>query len=156
MLDPSKIDNVVSTIRRLTHGQGAHLSLDVSSAPSARQQAVQCVRTWGKACFVGEGNTVTLDVSNDMLRRQVTIIGSWTFSTVGQSECARYVADRGLDVDRLFTHRWSLEEAEQAYRVFDAQKSGKGVFLFLACYMCNGLGRRSPTRGGTATSVGVD
>jgi threonine dehydrogenase-like Zn-dependent dehydrogenase len=64
-----------------------------------------------------------------MLRRQVTIIGSWTFSTVGQAECARYVADRGIDVDQLFTDRWKLEQAEEAYRVFDAQKSGKGVFL---------------------------
>jgi hypothetical protein len=35
---------------------------------------VQCVRTWGKACFVGEGDTVTLDVSADMLRRQVTVV----------------------------------------------------------------------------------
>ena len=70
---------------------------------------------------------VTLDVSNDLLRRQVTLIGSWTFSTVGQAECARYVADRGIDLDRLFTHRWTLEEADEAYRVFDRQTEGKGV-----------------------------
>ncbi|MBL8534952.1 MAG: iditol 2-dehydrogenase, partial [Betaproteobacteria bacterium] len=80
-------------------------------------------------CFVGEGDTVTLDVSNDMLRRQVTIIGSWTFSTIGQAECARYVADRGVNVDKLFTHRWKIEQAEEAYRLFDQQTSGKGVFL---------------------------
>jgi threonine dehydrogenase-like Zn-dependent dehydrogenase len=129
VLNPSKIDNVVAAIRDLTRGLGAHLSLDASSAPSARQQAVQCVRTWGKACFVGEGNTVTLDVSSDLLRRQVTIIGSWTFSTVGQAECARFIADRGVDVDKLFTHRWNLEDAQAAYEVFDAQTSGKGVFL---------------------------
>jgi hypothetical protein len=29
----------------------------------------------------------------------------------------------------LFTHRWKLEEADAAYRVFDQQTSGKGVFL---------------------------
>jgi threonine dehydrogenase-like Zn-dependent dehydrogenase len=129
VLDPSKSDNVVAAIRDLTHGLGADLSLDASSAPSARQQAVQCVRTWGKACFVGEGGTVTLDVSNDMLRRQVTVMGSWTFSIVGQADCARFIADRGIDVDKLFTDRWKLEQADEAYRVFDAQTSGKGVFL---------------------------
>ena len=89
---------------------------------------MQCVRTWGKACFVGEGNDVTLDVSNDMLRRQVTIIGSWTFSTVGQGECARFIADRKVNVDRLFTHTWRLDQAEEAYQLFDQQTSGKGVF----------------------------
>jgi threonine dehydrogenase-like Zn-dependent dehydrogenase len=127
LLNPRTTDNVVQAIRDLTHGRGAHLSLDASSSPAARAQAVQCVRTWGKACFVGEGDTVTLNVSNDLLRRQVTLIGSWTFSTVGQADCARYVADRGIDLDRLFTHRWKLEQAEEAYKLFDAQTSGKGV-----------------------------
>ncbi len=78
---------------------------------------------------MGEGNDVTLDVSADVLRRQITLIGSWTFSTVGQAECARFIADRGIDVDRLFTDRWKLEQAAEAYKVFDAQQSGKGVFL---------------------------
>jgi len=88
---------------------------------------VRCLRTWGKACYVGEGDSVTLDVSNDLLRRQITLIGSWTFSTVGQADCARFVVDHGIDLDRLFTHRWHLDEAEEAYRVFDQQTSGKGV-----------------------------
>jgi threonine dehydrogenase-like Zn-dependent dehydrogenase len=129
LINPKTTENVVQAIRELTHGRGAHLSLDSSSSPEARAQAVRCVRTWGTACFVGEGDTVTLDVSNDMLRRQVTIIASWTFSTVGQGECAQYVADRGVDVDRLFTHRWRLEQAEEAYRLFDTQSAGKGVIM---------------------------
>jgi hypothetical protein len=45
---------------------------------------------------VGEGGTVTLDVSPDLLRRQITIVASWTFSTVGQEECARFIADREI------------------------------------------------------------
>jgi transglutaminase-like putative cysteine protease len=47
------------------------------------------------ACFVGERGEVTLDVSADLLRRQVTLVGSWTFSKQGQAECAEFVADRG-------------------------------------------------------------
>src|SRR5512145_2321502 len=129
LINPKTTPNVVQAIRDLTHGRGAHASLDASSSPEARAQAVRCVRTWGKACFVGEGDSVTLDVSNDLLRRQVTLIGSWTFSSVGQADCARYVADRKIVLDRLFTHRWRLEQAEEAYRLFDRQTSGKGVIL---------------------------
>jgi threonine dehydrogenase-like Zn-dependent dehydrogenase len=127
LINPLKTENVVQAIRDLTHGRGADLSLDASSSPLARAQAVRCVRTWGKACFVGEGDSVTLDVSSDLLRRQVTLMGSWTFSTVGQADCARYIADRGIDIDRLFTHKWKLEQAEEAYQLFDKQSSGKGV-----------------------------
>jgi threonine dehydrogenase-like Zn-dependent dehydrogenase len=127
VINPKTTEKVVEAIKDLTHGLGAHLALDASSSPAARAQAVRCLRTWGKACFVGEGDTVTLDVSNDLLRRQVTLIGSWTFSTVEQAECARYIADREIDVDAIFTHRWKLEEAVEAYRLFDGQTSGKGV-----------------------------
>jgi 2-desacetyl-2-hydroxyethyl bacteriochlorophyllide A dehydrogenase len=129
LINPTKTPDVVQAIRDLTHGRGAHASLDASSSPNARAQAVRCVRTWGKACFVGEGDSVTLDVSPDLLRRQVTLIGSWTFSTVGQAACAEYCADRGIDLDRLFTHRWTLDQAVEAYTLFDRQSDGKGVIV---------------------------
>ncbi len=128
VIDPSKTD-AVAAIKDLTHGEGVGLTMDTTGAADARAQAVRATRTWGTACFVGEGGSVTLDVSPDMLRRQVTIVASWTFSTVGQAECARFVAERKVDVDHLFTHRWRLEQADEAYRLFDKQNTGKGVFL---------------------------
>jgi threonine dehydrogenase-like Zn-dependent dehydrogenase len=91
---------------------------------------VRVVKTWGTACYVGEGGDVSLEVSPDLLRRQVTLIGSWTFSAMGMAECARFVADSGLKLERIFTHRWKLDQADEAYRVFDAQSSGKGVIEF--------------------------
>jgi threonine dehydrogenase-like Zn-dependent dehydrogenase len=39
------------------------------------------------------------------------------------------VADRRVDVERLFTHRWKLEQAAEAYRVLDTQTTGKAVIL---------------------------
>jgi len=128
LVNPAEQDPVAA-IKALTHGLGAHASLDASSSPEARSQAVRCVRTWGKACFVGEGGTLSLNVSPDLLRRQVTLLGSWTFSTHGQADCARFIADRQLDVNQLFTHRWSLNDADEAYRIFDEQTAGKGVFV---------------------------
>jgi threonine dehydrogenase-like Zn-dependent dehydrogenase len=121
--------DTVAAIRKLTHGEGAHKTLDASSAPEARAAAVRAVRSWGTACFVGERGQVTLDVSPDLLRRQVTLVGSWTFSKQGQADCAEFVADRHVDVDKLFTHHWKLEQAEEAYRLFDTQTTGKGVIL---------------------------
>ena len=123
-----RVDDVVAAIRDSTGGAGADVALEASGAPSARRQAVQCVRTWGKVCLVGEGGEISLDVSNDLLRRQVSLLGSWTFSIAGQLECARFVAERKVPVDELFTHTWRLDQAAEAYQVFDQQSSGKGVF----------------------------
>ena len=128
VVDPLAND-VVEAIRDLTHGEGAHKTLDCSSNPEARRQTVQSVRTWGTACFVGERGDVTLDVSNDLLRRQVTLVGSWTFSKNGQADCAEFVAERNIDVDALFTHEFTLDQADEAYKLFDTQTTGKGVFL---------------------------
>ncbi len=129
VIDPAA-DDPVAALRDLTHGEGVDLALDCSSAPEARAAAVRATRTWGTACFVGEGGPVTLDVSNDLIRRQITLIGSWTFSSVGQADCARFIADRKIDVDRLFSDRYqSLDDAEEAYRKFDTQTTGKGVFM---------------------------
>ena len=129
ILNPEESEDLLIKIKDLTKGLGVDASLDASSSPAARSIAVKCVKTWGKACFVGEGGDVTLDVSNDLLRRQVTIIGSWTFSKHGQAECADFVADKELEVDKLFTHKWSLDQADEAYKLFDKQSDGKGVII---------------------------
>lgn len=127
-IDPSK-ESAVDRIKEITKGAGADISLETSGASSARADAVRATRTWGTACYVGEDGAVTLNVSPDLLRKQMTILGSWTFSTVGQADCAKFVAERRIAVNRLFTNRWTLSDAEAAYTLFDTQSSGKGVFL---------------------------
>jgi len=118
------------TLKELTRGEGVDLALDCTGAAPARLAAVRAAKTWGTVCFVGEGGDVTLDVSRDLLRKQLTLIGSWTFSAMGQAECARFVAENRIDLEKIFSHRWKLEQADEAYRVFDTQSTGKGVIVF--------------------------
>jgi threonine dehydrogenase-like Zn-dependent dehydrogenase len=120
----------VAALRDLTRGEGVEVALDCTGHPDARVQAVKSAGTWGRVGFVGEGGTVTLDVSQDLIRKQLTLVASWTFSAVGQEECARFIADRRLPLKRLLTHRWTLDQADEAYRLFDTQTTGKGVFVF--------------------------
>ena len=120
-------DEPVEALAALTNGAGVDYALECSSAPAARTAAVRGSRTWGTACYVGEGGSVTLEVSPDMLRRQITLMGSWTFSKIGQDACARFIAEHKVPLARLITHRFKLEEAERAYQLFDKQTMGKGV-----------------------------
>src|SRR6185312_12715196 len=107
VVDPGANDPV-GAIKALTQGLGADLTLDTSGTPEGRVAAVRSAKVWGTVCFVGERGSVTLDVSPDLLRKQLTIIASWTFSSIGQAECTAFVQSRKIDVDRLFTHRWNL------------------------------------------------
>jgi threonine dehydrogenase-like Zn-dependent dehydrogenase len=123
-------DDSETALKDLTRGEGVDLALDCTGIAAARLAAVRSTKTWGTVCFVGEGGDVTLDVSRDMLRKQLTLIGSWTFSAMGQAECARFVVDNRISLEKIFSHRWKLEQAEEAYRVFDTQSTGKGVISF--------------------------
>jgi threonine dehydrogenase-like Zn-dependent dehydrogenase len=128
-INPAK-ESAIEAIKALSGGKGVDFALDTTGVPSARAESVRSTKVWGTVCLVGEGDTMTLNVSPDLLRKQMTIIASWTFSTVGLAECADFVLSRNVDVEALFTNRWKLEEGEQAYRWFDAQNAGKGVFVF--------------------------
>jgi 2-desacetyl-2-hydroxyethyl bacteriochlorophyllide A dehydrogenase len=128
VVDPGSNDPV-ATIKDLTHGRYADLTLDTSSNAEARLNAIRSTKVWGTMCFVGEGGNVTIDVSPHLLRRQLTLVASWTFSNVIQADCARFSVERRIDVDKLFTHTWKLEQAAEAYQLFDKQVDGKGVFL---------------------------
>ena len=127
VLDPTD-GKVVQAIKDLTHGEGADKSLDATNSAEARRNAVQATRIFGSSVMVGVGGEITLQVLPDLIRRQLTLIGHQTFSKVGQSDCARFIADRKIDIDSLFTHKWRLDQAAEAYDLFDQQKTGKGFF----------------------------
>ena len=127
VIDPAA-DDPVKAIRDLTHGEGADKAIDCTSSSEARRNAVLSTRIFGTAALVGVGGDVTFEVLPELIRRQMTLIGHQTFSKVGQADCARFIADRKIDIDSLFTHSWTLDQAEEAYSLFDQQKTGKGFF----------------------------
>ena len=119
----------VETIMALTGGKGVTKALDTSGAPAGRLVAVRAAARWGTVCLVGEGGEMTVNVSIDVIRKQLTIVGSWTVNSAKLADCIRFIADHGLEVDKLFTDRWTLDQADEAYTAFDKQAACKGVFL---------------------------
>jgi D-arabinose 1-dehydrogenase-like Zn-dependent alcohol dehydrogenase len=121
--------HVKDQIWELTHGQGADKSLETSGSSAAAKDALDAVKTWGTATFVGLGAEVAFDV-RAFLGKQITIMTSWSMSILDQKACADFIIERGTDIDSLFTDSYRLDEAETAYRAFDEHSGGKGVFLF--------------------------
>jgi threonine dehydrogenase-like Zn-dependent dehydrogenase len=119
----------VEELRRLTGGKGVAYALECSGHPEARVSAVRATRVWGTVCYIGEGGNVTLEVSPDLLRRQLTLIGSWTFSKHIQDECARFIASNGVKIEKLITDTFPLSDAAAAYAKFDKQRTGKGMII---------------------------
>jgi len=126
-INPEK-DEPVEAIRQLTHGEGADAALDATGIGPVRRQMVQSVRTWGRACLVGEGGEMTLEPTPDVIHKHLDLLGSWTFSTFVLSELCRWVLDREIRLNEIITHRFPLAEAEAAFALFDKGGTGKVVF----------------------------
>jgi threonine dehydrogenase-like Zn-dependent dehydrogenase len=128
-IDPNQ-DEPVAAIRELTGGEGADATLDCTGNSEARANCAKAARAWGRACFVGEQGTATFDMTPDVIHKQLTMYGSWTFSTVLMAECAQFAVDRGVTIGRVFTDSFTIDQADAAFRQFDQQTMGKGVFTF--------------------------
>jgi threonine dehydrogenase-like Zn-dependent dehydrogenase len=128
-LDPNTTD-AVAAIRALTHGLGADATLDCSGHPEARVACARAARPWGRACFVGAHGTATFDMTPDVIHRQLTMFGCWTFNPLLMAECARFAVERKVALGRVFTDTFRLEQAAEAFRCVEARSMGKGVFVF--------------------------
>jgi threonine dehydrogenase-like Zn-dependent dehydrogenase len=103
-----------------------HRFQNTSTNSEARANAIRSTKVWGTMYFVGEGGDVKIDVSPMLLRRQMTLVASWTFSNIIQAECARFCVERKIDVDKLHP---SLEAGAggrglQAVRQTERQEGG--------------------------------
>ncbi|WP_230620888.1 MULTISPECIES: zinc-binding dehydrogenase [Nocardiaceae] len=127
-VNSSSIDPVTA-LKELTDGRGPAVAIETSGATAAASAALDSLAPWGRLAVVGLGGRVELDVRK-FLSRQITIVTSWSLSSVQQLVCADFIARHELSVDDLFSHRWSLDQATEAYEEFDRQTSGKGVFVF--------------------------
>jgi len=128
-IDPTAVDSI-EVVRELTGGAGADASLDATGIDEVRQNTVRSTRIWGRACFVGEGGTVSLMPTPDVIHRQLTLHGSWTFSTHTLKELANFTVDRGLPLSDLITQRFDLADAKEAFELFDTATTGKPVFAW--------------------------
>lgn len=128
IVDAGQVDPVAA-VYELTGGRGADATMDCTGNAEARAQMVRSARIWGRACFVGERGTVTLNPTPDIIHKQLTIYGSWTFSILRLAEAIRFVAERPVPLRRLITNRYKLEQAAEAFAEFEAGGVGKSVFV---------------------------
>ncbi len=123
-------EDVVSRIREITNGKGADAAIDCSGSPIAENQALDSVRTHGRVAFVGECRESTIKPSEQLIRKQLTLIGSWYFPIQEYEEITEFIVRKNVPVEKLVTHTFRLEEAEKAFRLFDERKTEKAVFVW--------------------------
>jgi len=105
--------------------EGADASIDCSGNGQAQLAAIVHTRRWGRVALVGEGGTLTVDVSAYIIHRQLTVHGSWVTSTYRMAELLQQCDAWGLHPGVVVDSRFGIMDAVEAYRTADAGHVGK-------------------------------
>jgi threonine dehydrogenase-like Zn-dependent dehydrogenase len=115
----------VEAVREATEGKGCEVAIDCSGSAGGRRLAVQSTARWGRAVFVGEGGTVELEPSRDLIHPQVTLYGSWVTSLGNLEDLVERLGRWKVHPDVTCTDRFSLPDVSEAYALMDEGKCGK-------------------------------
>ncbi len=106
-------------------GDGAETSIDCSGSGAGQLAALKHTRRWGRTALVGEGGHLSVDVSEVLIHRQLTVHGSWVTSTVRMQELLDNLVRWNLHPEQVVSHTFPLERVAEAYRVADGGSAGK-------------------------------
>jgi threonine dehydrogenase-like Zn-dependent dehydrogenase len=124
----SSTQNATKEILGMTDSEGADVAIDCSGNPKAENNALECVKRQGKVAFIGESKSTTINPSDQMIRKMLTVIGNWYFPTWEYREIGNFIVGKDLHLERFVTNIYSLDEAQAAYERFDKYETGLVVF----------------------------
>ncbi|MFQ5810363.1 MAG: galactitol-1-phosphate 5-dehydrogenase [Armatimonadota bacterium] len=137
-IDAGATDPVASVLDA-TAGVGADLVIEAAGVPQTVTQSVQMARKLGRVVIMGNPSAdlrLARDVAHEILRRQLTIKGTWnsTYAPAPPSDWHGALAgmqDGSIRIAPLITHRFALARVHDAFDMLAARREpvGRAVLL---------------------------
>lgn len=122
-------DDVVGRIQELTGGLGVDLVCEMSGHPSGHAQAFAAARPGGRVNLLGTpSRTTEVDFARDVIFKGLTlygVTGRKMYSTWHAMQ--RFLKTGQLDPRPVVTHRFPLEQIDQAIGVIKDGQAGKVI-----------------------------
>jgi alcohol dehydrogenase len=110
-------DDPLEVIRSLTGGLGADVAIEAVGVPATFELAVQLSRPGGRIANIGvHGEPATLHLEEQWIRNITITTG--LVDAYSTPTLLRLVTSGQIDAGRFITHRFALDEFDQAYDVF--------------------------------------
>ena len=123
----SKKVNVVDEVKKLTDGRGADVTIIASGSPRAILDGLYSTRKGGRVLLFGvpyKGTILNYDIS-ELLNNEISIISSNAAVEEDTREALNLIASKRIDVTKLITNKFPLEQFNEAIRVANEGKSIK-------------------------------
>jgi len=122
-INSQKIDPV-EAVREITNGMFANKCIEAVGRTETVKLALKLVGKAGIVMAVGEQGDVPVNISSDLIRYDVTLMGSWFYHYAEYPEMVDLYR-RGLPVAKLITDHFPLTEAQAAFTKFANGQAGK-------------------------------
>ncbi len=125
-VNPQEQD-VLEALQGLNFGHGPDFVFDCVGSPEVLGISIRAVRKGGTVAIIGERGETSIYPSRDIIHREIHMFGSWYFlrhEFYNLVDCVR----RGMKPENIITHRFSLEQAQEAYELMDSGECGKAIF----------------------------
>ncbi|TCC28973.1 alcohol dehydrogenase catalytic domain-containing protein [Kribbella speibonae] len=111
----------------LTKAGNPDVAFDASGKESARRAALDILSQRGALICVGHGESVTLDVSRDLISPEHAVLGSEYFRYDEMPGNLAVLAEHQELIGRVISHRFPVADIAEAFRLFMAGETGKVV-----------------------------
>lgn len=118
----------LTAVRDLTGGRLATAVVEATGRPEGLALALRLVGKGGTVACCGENREVTIHVGTDLIRRDITLFGSWFFHFREFPDMLALFRN-GLALDKLITARYPLDEIGTAFADFAAGTIGKAAIV---------------------------
>jgi L-iditol 2-dehydrogenase len=128
ILNPDDPD-LENQVMDITGGIGSTCSIDCSGSPKAMRLLLNVTKRNGKVAFVGESGDLIVKVSDDLIRNGLTLYGIWHYNLNGISKLFDLVSKSKVSIDKLITHKFSINDVEDAWDLQMTRQCGKVLIL---------------------------
>ncbi len=129
------VEDKVQYVKDITYGLGADFAFQCTGAPPAAAEVWKYVRTGGGLCemgfFVNNGEC-SINPHFDICQKEITVVGSWTYGALEYPDTISFVkqaCEMGIPLTDLITHKFGLDELNEAMEVNVAQKGLKIAYV---------------------------
>ena len=128
VIDPSDGDALQQILASTKNGRGVDKAVDCSGVVDAHRLCIDATRRKGQIAFVGESNADTpLRISPDMIRKGLTLIGTWHYNMADTIKMMDMIAAIGPELDKLISHSFPIDQIQQAWETQLAGESAKVI-----------------------------
>ncbi len=113
-------------IRSLTGGMGVSAALDCAGVPAAHRLCLDATRRRGRVAFVGEcWEPTTLRVSDDLIRKGLTVVGSWHYNRARVTAVFEVIRRMRRELRSLVSHVLPMSRVQEAFAISASHDCGK-------------------------------